>query len=290
VGTDALFSRTQKIVSQHGLWVGEQDHEVMIVGPDGELYITNITSLPVRVAPESGVNYRGWHIDGQDLFFIGGAGTKGRFIDIEAERPEGADTSGDCYDDLLKLAAINSSESVGYILRALNGKVTNYGLLGMIEHNLGVNNKGGSTAATVRVLTLTAENYGTVTDEFSGLDLVLKNEGAVATLEFGMRLRNLNASLGTFITSGYVVGDSGANIGWGYPFDCNGATVQKADFRGSTGNSFKWAAAAPSGTVAALQGDIVYNTGGASGGSPGWQCTTAGTPGTWRALAVNASS
>lgn len=32
-------------------------------------------------------------------------------------------------------------------------------------------------------------------------------------------------------------------------------------------------------------GDVVWNTGVVAGGSPGWVCTTAGTPGTWKAMA-----
>ena len=33
------------------------------------------------------------------------------------------------------------------------------------------------------------------------------------------------------------------------------------------------------------QGDVVWNTGATAGGSPGFVCTTAGTPGTWKAMA-----
>ena len=33
------------------------------------------------------------------------------------------------------------------------------------------------------------------------------------------------------------------------------------------------------------QGDICYNTGAAAGGAPGWVCTSAGSPGTWKAMA-----
>ena len=38
------------------------------------------------------------------------------------------------------------------------------------------------------------------------------------------------------------------------------------------------------------KGSIVFNSAPASGGIPGWVCTTAGTPGTWRAMGVLASS
>ena len=32
-------------------------------------------------------------------------------------------------------------------------------------------------------------------------------------------------------------------------------------------------------------GDRIWNTAPAAGGAPGWVCTTAGTPGTWKAMA-----
>ena len=54
------------------------------------------------------------------------------------------------------------------------------------------------------------------------------------------------------------------------------------------GNRVTWLAAAPtSGTWAV--GDVTWNTGAAAGGSPGWVCTTAGTPGTWKTMAVLAA-
>lgn len=45
-----------------------------------------------------------------------------------------------------------------------------------------------------------------------------------------------------------------------------------------------WLSAAPT-TGTWNQGDQVWNTAPASGGTPGWVCTTAGTPGTWKAMA-----
>ena len=51
------------------------------------------------------------------------------------------------------------------------------------------------------------------------------------------------------------------------------------------GNSVTWAAAAPTGSVAARQGDVCWNTGATGGGSPGWVCSASGTPGTWKTMA-----
>ena len=49
----------------------------------------------------------------------------------------------------------------------------------------------------------------------------------------------------------------------------------------------KVAAAPTSGTW--VVGDRVFNSAPAAGGAPGWVCTTAGTPGTWKAQAVLAA-
>jgi hypothetical protein len=53
---------------------------------------------------------------------------------------------------------------------------------------------------------------------------------------------------------------------------------------GTTAQRMEWAAVAPT-TGTWRQGDVVWNTGAAAGGAPGWVCTTAGTPGTWKAMA-----
>lgn len=47
-----------------------------------------------------------------------------------------------------------------------------------------------------------------------------------------------------------------------------------------------WASAAPtSAEFTGVQGDRVWNTAPAAGGTPGWVCVTAGSPGTWKAMA-----
>jgi hypothetical protein len=61
-----------------------------------------------------------------------------------------------------------------------------------------------------------------------------------------------------------------------------------ADFQSLSGNfvdttSFLGTAAPTTGTW--KRGDIVVNTTPSAGGTPGWVCTTAGTPGTWKAMA-----
>ena len=51
------------------------------------------------------------------------------------------------------------------------------------------------------------------------------------------------------------------------------------------GKTIAFAAAAPT-TGAHKVGEIVFNTVPTAGGTFAWSCTTAGTPGTWKAVAL----
>jgi hypothetical protein len=53
---------------------------------------------------------------------------------------------------------------------------------------------------------------------------------------------------------------------------------------GNSVNTVGWASAAPA-AGAWLRGDIIWNTAPSAAGTPGWVCTAAGTPGTWKAMA-----
>ena len=83
----------------------------------------------------------------------------------------------------------------------------------------------------------------------------------------------------------YVAGDDrnifGPNILKGSastPYVLTGTSSKQLFFNQSNGT-----AAPTSGTWA--RGDIMWNTTPSSGGPPGWVCTTAGSPGTWKAMA-----
>jgi hypothetical protein len=203
------------------LW-GQADDKLSVLG--------NVDIFPFRTAGDYAY---GLTVDGAELFFTGGAGTKSNLVDIQGERPVGTTPTGDSYDAVLKIAGTNYTDSAAYIMRGLNGKVSNGsgGSLALIEHNLSANNKSGGTALTVRAMTLTAENYGTCATEFGGLDIVLKNEAAVATTEYGLRIRNANNSIADAVAAAVLVSDSGANTGWDYVLDDNGASVVVADAR-----------------------------------------------------------
>ena len=63
-----------------------------------------------------------------------------------------------------------------------------------------------------------------------------------------------------------------------------GYSIAEGRWHGNGINRVTWGAAVPT-TGTWAQGDVRWNTGATAGGSPGWVCTTAGTPGTWKAMA-----
>lgn len=67
----------------------------------------------------------------------------------------------------------------------------------------------------------------------------------------------------------------------------NPALIQYLERR-AAGTAVLYASAAPTIRTWAV-GDICWNTGTAAAGVPGWVCTTAGTPGTWKAMAAVAA-
>ena len=80
-----------------------------------------------------------------------------------------------------------------------------------------------------------------------------------------------NLALGTFATAQYSVITAGFTT----------AVYER-------GNSWNYSETyAPTAPIAGTwaRGDVVWNTAPAAGGTPGWVCTTAGTPGTWKAMA-----
>lgn len=76
MGTDAEWCRNQKPVGQHGLWVGEQDFEMMAVGPDGYLYQGGVKLTPIAAELNA--------LDGAPLVatFVVGAETGGNTVNV----------------------------------------------------------------------------------------------------------------------------------------------------------------------------------------------------------------
>lgn len=168
-------------------------------------------------------------------YMTGRAAKKTYGLYVNLARPADSTATGDSNDALLRLNFNNhAANDNNFIMRAINASLANRsgGNIGIMEGaSIGVQGKSGGTTPYIRGMTITPENYGTCATEFSGIDVVMKNEGAKATLEYGLRVRNLNNSLGTYIDAGLLFSDTGANIGFNYIADMNGATVNGAEFR-----------------------------------------------------------
>lgn len=152
-----------------------------------------------------------------DTFFVGGAATKSYLLSVRSDRPSGSAATGDSNDALIKISGSNyAANDTNFIFRGINAAITNRsgGTLGRIEHSMGAQGKSGGTAGTILGLTVTSENYGTVSDLFGGIDVILKNEAAVATTEFGIRISNQNNSIAGDVASAIVLTESGANTGF----------------------------------------------------------------------------
>jgi hypothetical protein len=166
--------------------------------------------------------------DADGVFTSTGSAKKSYVMQITADRESAYAVTGDSNDAILKISGNNyAANDANFILRGLNCAINQRsgGTLGRIEHSLGTQNKSGGTAPTILGLTVVAENYGTCADLFGGIDILLKNEGSVATKEFALRLRNENNSVADAVGSAIEVSDTGANTGWDNIIDASGATV-----------------------------------------------------------------
>lgn len=176
----------------------------------------------------------GMNFDADACFNIAGAAKKSYAMQITGWRDSAYAVTGDSNDAMLKISGNNeAANDTNFIFRGLNIAINNRsgGTLGRIEHSLGAQNKSGGTVPTILGLTVVAENYGTCADLFGGIDVLLKNEAAVATTEFGIRIRNENNSVADAIAAGLLFSDTGANTGFDYLIDGNGTSVVVADIR-----------------------------------------------------------
>jgi len=248
-------------------------------------------NLPVTLTPyrTTGEYAYGLKVE-SDNFFTGGAATKSNLLHVEGSRPSGSAATGDSYDALIRCAGSNyAANAATFTWRGINGQVNNRsgGTLGRMDHNLGVQNKSGGTCPTLVGLTVTAENYGVTATEFGGIDVVLKNEGAggVASREYGVHVRNLQASFATAVNSAFLATDTGANTGWNFGFDLYGASIVKAALRDANEVCFLSGAGVPTnGTTGAAFAEIgsiyadltngkLYVNGGTKA-SPTWKIVT----------------
>lgn len=86
-----------------------------------------------------------------------------------------------------------------------------------------------------------------------------------------------NLRSGLQFNTGYTAGDSAA-----LPRVCQ-INDRRYRWQSATGREHVWGTAAPATGTWAV-GDTVWNSTPAAGGTTGWVCTTAGSPGTWKAM------
>lgn len=218
----------------------------------------------------------------------GGAAQKTYAFNVAVNRPLASAASGDSNDSVVKLSYNNyAANDSNFIIRGLNSGINNRdgGELGILEGgSIGSQNKSGGIAPTLRGLTVTPENYGTVATEFGGIDIVLKNEANAATLTYGMRIRNIDASAQAAIQAALLLSNT-ATHGFLYGIDMNGATVETADIRLSAGIDILSGAGAPTG-VTASKGSLYLRTDGTTTNDRAYINTDGGT--TWTALTTAA--
>lgn len=190
----------------------------------------------VTARPSSAYAYM--HEIDADEYMTGGAAEKTYMLGISGERPSGSAATGDSNDAIIKMSYSNYAAcDSNFIMRGLNSGITNRsgGTLGLLEGGaIGAQNKGGATSPTIRSLTLRSENYGTNATEFGVLDVNCSDEVGAATLRFGARIRNTDASAIAAMSHGLLFSSTATN-----GFD-NAITVQDAcdtfaDFDDATG-------------------------------------------------------
>lgn len=186
-------------------------------------------------------------MDGAQGQMIGGRDQKTYALGINVTRPVGFGASNDANDAIIRGTYTNRAvNDNNFIMRGLNTTISNRGSgrVGIMEGgSIGTANRDTAILQTLRGLTVNTENFSTLVAEHGGIDVTLKNEAAVATLEYGIRVRNINNSLATAVTSAYLVSDSGVNIGFSYGLDLGGATIGIADIRGEALDTIANAAA-----------------------------------------------
>ena len=203
-----------------------------VSAPSAGIVATNAYFAPTRSVTTG--DFEGIKIEGSNALTGAGAadGTRSYVVSIEAYKTAGAFTVYGQDDAGLRIN-MNNRVAAGsvYTMRGLNCSATvgnssgsQPGSLGVVENMISVANKVGSTAPTMRALSMMVENYGTCATELGGLKIDLRNEGAVATTEYGIWCHNSNNSIADSVGCVLKVSDTGANTGWDNLLDLTDAT------------------------------------------------------------------
>jgi hypothetical protein len=132
--------------------------------------------------------------------------------------------------------------------------------------------------------------YPTTPPTDAGVDALNQVFDALV-VEFGSRVitvdtSSINADATCFISGNAHPTAKGHRIIAGLIRDAVNAVIRVQQRRPVVGNKVEYGTAAPTSTALTYAGgDQVINTAPAAGSPQGWECTTAGNPGTWQAMA-----
>ncbi len=211
-----------------------EDNRVLGVSlPNHILTLDSINSLKLN---RSTAGY-GLQLNGNDVF-IAGVDIQCSALQIIGTRALGKTVTGvNSVDSLLYIIGTNYDFSTTF--RGINA-VVNSGtgsITGNLEHFINTYGIVNSTMQKMKGLFLKIENHGSVTNEFGGIDILLKNEAPVAPTEYGLRIRNENDVVYSRIADGIKFSNTtaGGNVGFNYLINGSGTVVGIADIALSKG-------------------------------------------------------
>jgi hypothetical protein len=149
--------------------------------------------------------------------------------------------------------------------RGLQIDLDNYSVINWVKGlDVGVTNRSGATAEEVWGAQIVCEAYGTLNDLMVGLDIVLLDEVTKPTEEYGIRIRNNNASIAQSADAAVKVERGNTtNTGFAYIIDAMHTTRHPI--------STAFARLSDDGTICADTGDKT------AGGVSGWITVIIGT-------------
>lgn len=175
-------------------------------------------------------------------FFSGGAAQKTYLANFEGTRVAADTMSGDSRDRLIGGSygnyAVNDAASNAHGI-GLNVRNRAGGFLATIKGcEMQVNNNSGASATNLYAGTFLVENYGTLSDIACGVLIELRNEGASATGEFGLKISNTDNSTANAADAAIFITDAGTNTGWDYGVNMIGSTIGTAEIAGQNGETW----------------------------------------------------
>jgi hypothetical protein len=238
--TDNVYFNDDVVVLQNLEFEGTSSNSMTFTNSSGD---DVIIIDPNRTASEYEFYIDVTERAGTNIFPDGGP-YKTYIFNVEVDREAANDATGDSRDAMYKGVYRNygqndnthNMQGIGVSVRNESG-----GTGGSLKAGeFGVNNKSGATITNqLYGLTSTVENYGTPGTDIIAGRFDLRNEGTNATNEWGIHITNTNNSQADAADAAIYVDDSGANTGWDYGLQFDGATIGTAEILGTQGETWE---------------------------------------------------